>query len=82
MMWAGCDNDHVIINTEIHRHKFRHLVVGAKATVLVFETPFKWAEVRGTVVEHVGGDAARVISMSCRCATPASRMAWRFRASG
>jgi general stress protein 26 len=59
MMWAGCDDTHVTINTEIHRHKFRHLPIGAKATVLVFESPYKWAEVRGTVVEHVGGDAAR-----------------------
>lgn len=59
MMWAGCDDDHVLINTEIHRHKFRNMGVGAKATVLVFESPYRWAEVRGTVVEHVGGDTAR-----------------------
>jgi Pyridoxamine 5'-phosphate oxidase len=59
MMWVGTDADHVLINTEVHRFKFRNLSVGAKATVMVFEGPFSWAEVRGTVVEHVTGAAAR-----------------------
>jgi len=59
MMWVGADADHLLINTEIHRRKFRNMPVGAKVTVVVFENPFAWAEVRGTVVEHVGGTEAR-----------------------
>lgn len=60
MMWAGCDDEgHVLINTEIHRRKFKNMGIGAKATVLVFENNFSWAEVRGTVVEHIGGQVAR-----------------------
>ena len=59
MMWAGSDGEHVLINTEVHRHKFKNLAVGAKATVVVFENSYSWAEVRGTVVEHVTGPAAR-----------------------
>jgi general stress protein 26 len=60
MMWAGCDEDgNVLINTEVHRRKFKNMTVGAKATVLVFENNFSWCEVRGTVVQHVGGAAAR-----------------------
>jgi general stress protein 26 len=60
MMWAGCDEDgNVLINTEIHRRKFKNMTVGAKATVLVFENNFSWCEIRGTVIEHVHGAAAR-----------------------
>jgi hypothetical protein len=60
MMWAGCDDDgNVLINTEIHRRKFKNMGVGSKATILVFENNFSWAEVRGTVVGHVAGQAAR-----------------------
>jgi general stress protein 26 len=59
MMWVGADADHLLINTEVHRRKFRNMPIGAKVTLLVFENNYSWAEVRGTVVEHVKGDAAR-----------------------
>jgi general stress protein 26 len=59
MMWVGADADHLLINTEIHRRKFRNMAVGAKVTVVVFENPFSWVEVRGTVVGHVRGAEAR-----------------------
>lgn len=59
MMWVGADAEHLLINTEIHRRKFRNMAVGAKVTVLVFENNFSWVEVRGTVVDHVGGAEAR-----------------------
>ena len=59
MMWVGSDADHLLINTEIHRRKFRNMAVDAKVTVLVFENTFSWVEVRGTVVEHVRGPDAR-----------------------
>ena len=59
MMWVGADAEHVLINTETHRRKFRLMPVGAKVTVLVFENTFRWAEVRGTVVDHVLGPEAR-----------------------
>jgi uncharacterized pyridoxamine 5'-phosphate oxidase family protein len=60
MMWAGCDDEgHVLINTEVHRRKFKNMAVGTKATILAFENNFSWVEVRGTVVDHVTGPAAR-----------------------
>jgi hypothetical protein len=65
MMWVDADDDCILINTEIHRRKFTNMAIGAKATVLVFENPFSWVEVRGEVVEHVGGEAARAHIDAC-----------------
>lgn len=61
VMWVGCDDDHVLINTEIHRAKFNNVEADPRATVTVWdvEDPYSYVEVRGRVVETVGGDEAR-----------------------
>ncbi len=61
VMWVGCDDEHVLINTEIHRAKFRNIEADPRVTVTVIDaaSPYSYVEVRGRVVETVGGDEAR-----------------------
>lgn len=61
LMWVHADEQHLIINTEIGRQKFRNVERDPRVTVTVFdsENPYRYIEARGRVVETVGGDAAR-----------------------
>lgn len=61
VMWVDADDDHVLINTEIHRAKFRAVQRDPRVTVTVWDAtnPYHYVEVRGRVVETVHGAAAR-----------------------
>ncbi|MDA8292193.1 MAG: PPOX class F420-dependent oxidoreductase [Actinomycetota bacterium] len=61
IMWVDVDDDHVLINTEVHRQKFANVERDPRVTVTIFDSsnPYHYAEVRGRVVETVRGDAAR-----------------------
>jgi PPOX class probable F420-dependent enzyme len=61
VMWVDADEDHVLVNTEVHRAKFRNVERDPRVTVTIWDAadPYRYAEVRGRVVEVVGGDAAR-----------------------
>lgn len=61
VMWVGADDDHLYLNTEIHRRKFRNVQADPRVTVTIIErhNPYSFVEVRGTVVETIGGPAAR-----------------------
>jgi hypothetical protein len=61
VMWVDADDDHVLINTEVHRAKFRALEADPRVTVMIWKVddPYHFAEVRGRVVETVRGPAAR-----------------------
>ena len=61
IMWVGCDEDHVLINTEIHRAKFKNIERDPRVTVTIWESgnPYSYVEVRGRVTDIVRGDAAR-----------------------
>ncbi|MCI2956535.1 PPOX class F420-dependent oxidoreductase [Agromyces atrinae] len=61
VMWVDCDDEHILINTEVHRLKYKHMKRDPRVTVLIIdqENPYSYAEVRGEVVEFIGGDAAR-----------------------
>ena len=61
VMWVHADDDHVIINTEIHRRKFKNVQDDPRVTVTVMdaENPYRYVEARGVVTGTVGGDAAR-----------------------
>ena len=61
MMWVDADDDHLIINTEVHRQKFKNLTRDPRATVTVIdvENPYRYIEARGHVVGTIGGDEAR-----------------------
>ncbi|HVE76425.1 MAG TPA: PPOX class F420-dependent oxidoreductase [Actinomycetota bacterium] len=61
VMWVDCDDDHVLINTEIHRQKFRNVQRDPRVTLAIWDqqNPYKFVEVRGRVEETVGGQTAR-----------------------
>jgi PPOX class probable F420-dependent enzyme len=61
VMWIDADDDHVIFNTERHRAKFRALEHDPRVTVTIWaaENPYAYAEVRGHVVDTIGGIEAR-----------------------
>lgn len=61
VMWVDADDDHVLINTEVHRAKFRAVERDPRVTVTIWERddPYTYAEVRGRVVETVTGSEAR-----------------------
>jgi PPOX class probable F420-dependent enzyme len=62
VMWVDADDDHVLINTEVHRAKFKAVERDPRVTVMVWvkDDPYRYAEVRGRVVETVRGPEARV----------------------
>ncbi|MFA9431766.1 TIGR03618 family F420-dependent PPOX class oxidoreductase [Egicoccus sp. AB-alg2] len=61
VMWVDADDEHVLVNTEVHRRKFRNVEADPRATVLIWDAddPYRYVEVRGKVVEVVRGQAAR-----------------------
>lgn len=61
LMWVGADDDHVLVNTEVHRAKYRNMQRDPRVTVTVWDAddPYSYVEVRGRVVDTEGGEAAR-----------------------
>ena len=60
VMWVDADDEHVLINTEVHRLKFKAVQTNPTVTVVVWgDNPYSYAEVRGRVVETVRGTEAR-----------------------
>lgn len=61
VMWVGADDEHVLINTEVHRQKFANVERDPRVAVTIWELgrPYAYIEVRGRVVDTVRGEAAR-----------------------
>ena len=61
VMWVDHDDEHILINTEVHRRKYKNIRRDARATVTIMDANdgYSYSEVRGTVVEEVGGPEAR-----------------------
>ena len=61
VMWVDADDEHVLINTEVHRQKYRNVERDPRVTVTIWdrEDPYRFVEVRGEVVEEVRGQEAR-----------------------
>jgi PPOX class probable F420-dependent enzyme len=61
VMWVGADDECVLINTEVHRQKFRNVQRDPRCTVAIIDhaNPYHFAEVRGRVVETITGDRPR-----------------------
>ena len=61
VVWIDNDDDHLLINTEVHRPKFHNATRDPRVTVTVWETdnPYRFVEVRGRVTDVVRGDEAR-----------------------
>jgi len=61
VMWIDATEDQLLINTEIHRAKYKAVQQTPEVTVTIWdaENPYRYAEVRGTVSGQVRGDEAR-----------------------
>jgi PPOX class probable F420-dependent enzyme len=61
VMWVDADDEHVLINTEIHRAKFKGMQADPNVTVMIWKLhdPYSYAEVRGVVSGTVVGQEAR-----------------------
>ncbi|HVF74280.1 MAG TPA: PPOX class F420-dependent oxidoreductase [Acidimicrobiales bacterium] len=61
VMWVDADDEFVLINTEPHRQKFKNLERDPRVAVTVIDrnNPYRYAEVRGRVVDTVVGPEAR-----------------------
>ena len=61
VVWVDCDDDHIVINTEVALRKFKNVQADPRVTVTIWgrKNPYFFAEVRGRVVEVVTGPEAR-----------------------
>jgi PPOX class probable F420-dependent enzyme len=61
VMWVDASADHVLLNTEVHRRKYKNVVADPRVVVTVIDAtnPYHYVEVRGHVVEEVRGPEAR-----------------------
>ena len=61
VMWVDADEDHVLINTEVHRAKYKNVQRDPRVSVTIIDAanPYRYAEVRGDVVEEIRGQEAR-----------------------
>jgi hypothetical protein len=60
-MWIDADGDHLLINTEVHRQKFKNVERDPRVTITIWdkEDPYSFVEVRGEVVGNTKGSEAR-----------------------
>ena len=60
VMWVDADDEHVLINTEVHRAKYKAIVANPYVTMAIWsaDNPYEYAEVRGTVSGEVRGRRA------------------------
>jgi PPOX class probable F420-dependent enzyme len=67
VMWVDADEEHILINTEVHRTKFLNLQRDPRATVTIWERddPYRFAEVRGRAVRFTTGPEARAHIDAC-----------------
>jgi PPOX class probable F420-dependent enzyme len=61
LTWVDTDGEHVLVNTEPQRQRAKNVARDPRITVLIHsaESAYDWSEVRGHVVETVGGRVAR-----------------------
>ena len=60
-IWVGTDGDRLYVNTEPHRQKFKDLERDSRVTLAIRDEqdPYRYAEVRGRVVDTERGQKAR-----------------------
>jgi PPOX class probable F420-dependent enzyme len=61
VMWVDCDDDYILLNTEVGRAKYRNVQRDPRVSVVVWDhnDPIRYVEVRGRVIETVTGPPAR-----------------------
>ena len=60
-IWVHTDGERLVVNTEVHRQKFLNVERDPRVTLTIRDeqNPYRYAEVRGEVVEKVRGQEAR-----------------------
>lgn len=60
IMWVDADDDHLLINTQVDRQKYRNVLADPRVVVTVWDAddPYRYVEVRGRVVDEFRGEAA------------------------
>jgi PPOX class probable F420-dependent enzyme len=60
VIWVHTDGQRLVVNTEVHRQKFKNVEQDPRVTLTIRDEqdPYRYAEVRGRVVETVGGQRA------------------------
>lgn len=60
-LWIDADDEHLLINTEVHRQRYKNVQGNPKVTVLLLEDGnwYGYAEVRGHLDGEVRGPEAR-----------------------
>jgi PPOX class probable F420-dependent enzyme len=61
VMWVDAEDGNLLINTEVHRQKFKNIERDQRVTVTIWdrEDPYRFVEVRGEVVGKEKGPQAR-----------------------
>ncbi|HEX2240183.1 MAG TPA: pyridoxamine 5'-phosphate oxidase family protein [Actinomycetota bacterium] len=61
LMWVDSDDEHIILNTETHRFKYRRIQRDQRVAVAIWnaENPYDYVEVRGILADTITGDEAR-----------------------
>jgi PPOX class probable F420-dependent enzyme len=61
VMWIDADDEHLLINTEVHRQKFKNASRDPRVVVTVVdrESPYRYVEARGRVTDTFAGPEAR-----------------------
>ncbi len=61
VMWVDCDDEHLLVNTEVHRQKFKNVSRDPRVAVAIWDAqnPYRYAEVRGDVIRTIRGQEAR-----------------------
>jgi PPOX class probable F420-dependent enzyme len=61
ILWVDADDEHLLLNTEVHRQKYRNVERDPRVTVAIIDAAngYSYGEVRGEVVEKVTGPEAR-----------------------
>jgi PPOX class probable F420-dependent enzyme len=60
-IWVDTHGERLVVNTETHRQKYKNIERDPNVTLMIRdeENPYRYAEVRGEVVEKVRGQEAR-----------------------
>jgi PPOX class probable F420-dependent enzyme len=60
-LWVDADDEHLLLNTEVGRQRYKNLQRDPHVTVLIVEDGnwYSWVEVRGRLAGEVRGDEAR-----------------------
>ena len=60
-LWVDADDEHLLINTEVHRQRYKNLQKDDHITVTIIEEGnwYSWVEVRGRLAGEVRGEEAR-----------------------